>query len=75
MHVDLRKPAAVRWALSPEQTGWARDLLLAYQRDLGLSASLVSEIARPVVRRDYWNEMEGLASLAQVPVDDSTMMP
>ncbi len=70
MHVDLRKPAAVRWTLSPEQTGWARDLLLAYQRDLGLSPSLVSQMSRPVVRRDYWNEMEGLASLAKVPLDD-----
>ena len=70
MHVDLTKPATVRWAFSSEQTAWARDLLTTYQRDLGLSASLVSEMSRPVVREDYWNEMEGIASRANVPIDD-----
>lgn len=70
MHVDLRKPASTRWALTSEQTTWALDLLATYQRDLGLPASLVSEMSRPLVREDYWNEMEGIASRANVSVDD-----
>ena len=70
MHVDLTKPATVRWTFSPEQIAWARDLLTTYQRDLGLSASLVSEMSRPVIREEYWNEMEGIASGANVPIDD-----
>ena len=70
MHVDLRKPASARWMLTSEQTAWAHDLLATYQRDLGLSASLVSEMSRPLVREDYWNEMEGIASRAEVSVDD-----
>ena len=70
MHVDLKKPATVRWTLSSEQTAWARDLLTTYQRDLGLSASLVSEMSRPVVREEYWHEMECIASSANVPIDD-----
>ncbi len=70
MLVDLTTPAALRWILSPEQTASARDLLTTYQRDLGLPAQLVSETARPAVPGDLWDEMEGIASRACVPIED-----
>ncbi len=70
MDVDLRQPAFTRWELTAEQTRWARELLATYQRDLGLPATLVSAMARPMVREDYWSEMEGIAARAGVAVDD-----
>ena len=68
--MDLRTSATLRWQLSPERTSQARDLVAMYQRDLGLPAQLVREISRPLVRADYWDEMEGIALRANVPIDD-----
>jgi acid ceramidase len=70
MQVDLRKAASSRWALTSEEIAWARVLLRTYQRDLGLSASLVSEMALPLVREDYWKEMADIASQTEVSIDD-----
>ena len=70
MHVDLSQPAKLRWMLSPVQSANAVDLMAAYQRDLGLPANLVSEMSRSVIPDDYWNEMEGIASRAGIPVDE-----
>lgn len=52
------------------QAGNARELLLPYQRDLGFPAAFVSEISRSMIRDEYWDEMAGLASTLQVPIDD-----
>ncbi|QOY89663.1 C45 family autoproteolytic acyltransferase/hydolase [Paludibaculum fermentans] len=69
MRVDLHRPAETRWQLSTAQQDAARELLAVYQRDLGLQPAVVAGMARPIVRADYWAEMEGIASAAGVPVD------
>jgi len=62
--VDLRRPAAARWHLTPGQRDQARELFIPYKADLGLrpdvSEFLVST-ARDLVREDFWEEMESLA--------------
>jgi predicted choloylglycine hydrolase len=70
MEVDLTKPAALRWDLSRVEEAAARDLLAMYQRDLGLPAPLLAEISRPAVRADYWDEMQGIASRADIPIEE-----
>ena len=70
MKVNLAKPPRVRWGLSAAQEAQARDLLAIYRRDLGLSPALVAEISRPVVRDDFWAEMQGIASRAGVSIED-----
>ena len=54
----------------PSGDAEARDLLAVYQRDLGLAASLVAELSRPAVRAEYWDEMQGIASRAGVPIEE-----
>ena len=68
--MDLTKPAKLRWELSAAEEAAARELLAVYQRDLGLPASLVAELSRPAVRADYWDEMQGIASRAGVPIEE-----
>ena len=70
MQVDLTRPATLRWDLSGEQESAARDLFAVYQRDLGLPAPLVAELSRPAVRADYWDEMQGIALRANVPLEE-----
>lgn len=70
MHVDLRKEPVLRWKLSAEQLTWARELQATYQRDLGLPASVVAELSRPLIGEQYWNEMVGIAEQAKVPIGD-----
>ncbi|MBM3788710.1 MAG: hypothetical protein FJW30_30615, partial [Acidobacteria bacterium] len=68
--VDLRLPGNSRWEVAPGQVMQARNLLAAYQRDLGLPPALVTAIARPIVRDDYWDEMEGIARQIEMPIED-----
>lgn len=70
MKVDLAVAPALRWNLPPERMSEARELLESYQRDLGLPASLMAHSARPLIRPDYWAEMEGLAARASVATDE-----
>ena len=70
MRVDLTRPAAQHWNLSDEEAAAARELFAVYQRDLGLSASVVAQMARPAVRDDYWDEMQGIALSVGVPVEE-----
>lgn len=70
MQVDLAKPPTLRWSLTSAQEAGARDLFAMYQRDLGLPAPLVAEVSRPVIREDYWEEMQGIALRAEIPVDE-----
>jgi acid ceramidase len=70
MQVDLTRPATLRWDLSRVEEAAARELLAVYQRDLGLPAPLVAELSRPAVRADYWDEMQGIASRAGVPIEE-----
>jgi acid ceramidase len=70
MDVDLSKEPVLRWKFSEEQLRWARELQATYQRDLGLPASLVAELSRPVIGEAYWNEMVGIAEQAKVPIGD-----
>ena len=70
MQVDLTRSATLRWELSRAEEAAAHDLLAVYQRDLGLPAQLLAELSRPAVRDDYWAEMQGIASRAEVPIDE-----
>src|SRR5579864_2212707 len=70
MQVDLTRSAMLRWNLSSAEEAAARDLLGMYQRDLGLPAQLVTELSRPAVRAEYWAEMQGIASRAEVPFEE-----
>src|SRR5262249_40723739 len=58
------------WDLSRVEEAAARELLAVYQRDLGLPPPLVAELSRPAVRADYWDEMQGIASRAGVPIEE-----
>ena len=70
MQVDLTRPATLRWDLSRAEEAAARELLAVYQCDLGLPASLVAELSRPAVRADFWDEMQGVASRADVSIEE-----
>src|SRR5262249_4764187 len=56
--------------LSTTQQAAARELLAVYQRDLGLAPQQVAEFARPAVRADFWEEMEGVAYVAGVRIEE-----
>lgn len=70
MDVDLTKPPRLRWELSRGEQVAARELLATYQPDLGLPAPLVAEFLRAAVRSDYWDEMQGIASKADVSLEE-----
>jgi predicted choloylglycine hydrolase len=70
MQVDLTRSATLRWSLSSAEEAAARELLGVYQRDLGLQAELVTELSRPAVRAEYWEEMQGIASRAGVRIEE-----
>jgi len=61
--VDLRRPAAARWHLTPGQRDQARELFIPYKADLGLrpdvSEFLVST-ARDLVREECVRAKESL---------------
>jgi len=69
MLVDLRNPADSRWDFTSEQCEAARGLFAVYQRDLGITPDVVAELSRPVVGKDYWSEMEGIALRAGVSIE------
>ncbi|MBN8732884.1 MAG: hypothetical protein J0L64_20270 [Acidobacteria bacterium] len=69
MLVDLRTSADSRWDFTAEQYEAARSLFAVYQRDLGLAPDFVVGLSRPVVRTDYWAEMEGIALRAGVSIE------
>src|SRR5262245_15168855 len=70
MKVDLAKQAERRWQLSGPEEAAARELLAVYQRDLGLPAPLVADLSRPIVRAEYWAEMQGIAARAGIAIED-----
>ena len=71
--VDLRRSPKDRWHLTPTQCLQARELLVSYKADLGLSddtAALLSAAAKEVVRPDHWLEIESLATALDMPAGD-----
>jgi hypothetical protein len=69
--VDLRRPPADRWRLTPPQREQARELLSHYKADLSLrpdvSEFLVSA-GKDLIRAEYWEEMESLARQVGVSI-------
>ena len=70
MKVDLALPAQQRWELSRAEEAAARELLVVYQRDLGLPAAFVADLSRPKVRAEYWAEMQGIAASTGIAIED-----
>jgi predicted choloylglycine hydrolase len=70
MKVDLAQPPLQRWQLSGTEEEAARELLAVYQRDLGLAAPMVADISRPLVRPEYWAEMQGIAARAGIAIEE-----
>jgi acid ceramidase len=71
--IDLQRPPAKRWALTPEQCDQARALFAVYQADLGLSrdtAVLLTTTAKNLIRDDHWREMEAIGEALGQSVDD-----
>ena len=68
LRVDLSRPPAQRWALSPEQVRQGRALLAFYAADLGLGpkeAALAEPVLGPLVRRDHRAEIAALADVLE----------
>ena len=71
--IDLRLPPSNRWRLTPTQCQQARELLISYKADLGLTrdvADFLCAAARDLVRPDHWSEMESLSTTLDLPVGD-----
>jgi acid ceramidase len=71
--IDLQRPPADRWHLTPTQCQQARELLTSYKADLGLPqdvAGFLSAAAKDLVRPDHWSEMESLANALDLPIAD-----
>jgi hypothetical protein len=63
--IDLRLPPDNRWRLTPTQCQQARELLISYKADLGLTqdvADFLSASASDLVRTGHWLEMESLST-------------
>jgi hypothetical protein len=71
--IDLRRPPHKRWRLTPTHCQQARELLISYKTDLGLTqdvADFLSAAARDLVRPDHWSEIESLSTELGLPVND-----
>jgi hypothetical protein len=73
--VDLRRPPAERWCLTPEQIEHARQLFRVYKTDLGSgsAAGLLISQAKGLIRSDHWAEIESLASVLELSVGDAVL--
>ncbi len=74
--VDLQRPPAARWHLTPAQLEQARELLDHYKADLGLAldtSELLISAAQELIPKEYWEEMESLASEGGVSISDAVL--
>jgi hypothetical protein len=71
--IDLNRPPASRWLLTPEQCEQARLLFAQYKTDLGLAPDVgefLTAAAKELIRDDYWQEMLALAKQLAMPMAD-----
>ena len=76
LHVDLTLPPEVRWQLTPQQRQQSRELLAAYQEDLGLTAATGAgwlAYAQQLTPPAHWQEMESIARQCQVPLEEAAL--
>ena len=74
--IDLRLPPQERWRLTTTQRERARELLRIYKRDLALpsdAAGFLLSAAKDLLDREHWTELESLAAILGVPIDDAIL--
>jgi len=74
--IDLRLPPQERWRFTTTQAERARELLRIYKRDLGLppdATGFLLSAAKGLLDGEHWMELESLAAILGVPIDDAIL--